>query len=286
MIIVDKSLESKISYSHSKYDGKVMKDGKVFSASIHRRFLPNQYLSMVRGGYLLPASPLKFTWAIRRWLGLETSNLIRMKKTPSLINEYKIRASLLGKDIFNYIMNEERRKESLIFGRAVARRDGWEWVYLVPEEWIYDNMDELYKSYLAMGCYYTITSLQAFGKLNKPLEGVSKNGKVITIFISGDDSDGNDESLSMTRALREDKLFRESLSIDCLNKLNISTRDLICYNLVYLKNEEGAIEKFREFYVQECNTRKVTKELLDKYGVPVVSYNSPESENLRCLYVD
>lgn len=284
MIIVKKSLESKVSYGNSKYDNEVMKDGKVFSASVHRRFLPTQYLGMVRGRYLLPASPLKFTWAIRRWLGLEISNLIRMKKTPSLINEYKIRASLLGKDIFNYLMNEERRKESLIYGRAVGRRDGWEWVYSVPEKWIYENMDELYKSYLAMGCYYTITSLQAFGKLNEPLEGVSKNGKVITIFISGDDSDGDDESLSMARALREDKLFRESLSTDCLNKLNISNNDSY-YEGVYLKNEEGAIEKFREFYIKECNTRKVTKELLDKYGVPVVSYTSPEYKNLQHLYV-
>lgn len=280
----ERGVESFVNLSTSSYCGVRMEDGKVFSPSVHRRFLPTQYLSMVRGGYLLPASPLKFTWAIRRWLGLEVSNLIRMQKTPSLKNEYKIRRSLLGKDIFNYLMNPKRIKESLVFGRNVGRRDGYEWVYLVPEEWIYENMEELYKSYLAMGCYYTITSLQAFGKLSGTLEGVTRGGRVVAIALTDTVDVDEEVDLVITKALRNDKAFRDSLTASCMSKLNLSdSRSFVRGR--YLKNEEGAIEKFKEFYIKEYNTKKVTKELLAKYGVPVVGESSPRARILQGLYI-
>lgn len=284
MQVISKSLKNDVCLDYSMYNNVVMKDGKVFSPSVHRRFLPTQYLSMVQGGYLLPVSPLKFTWAIRRWLGLEVSNIIRMKNTPSLRNEYKIRASLLGKNIFSYLMDTKRLKECLIYGKGVGRRDGVEWVYLVSEKWIYENMNDLYNSYLAMGCYYTITSLQAFGKLNGVLEGVSKGSTTISITLL--DTGDSDDSVSSTfiKGLRKDKVFRDSLSASCLSKLDLSKGSTYVRGR-YLKNEEGAIEKFKEFYIKEYNTRKVTKELLAKYGVPVVGDCSPEFEGLQGLYV-
>jgi len=284
MQVFHKSLKSKVFFDNSRYDHEVMQDGKVFSPSVHRRFLPTQYISMIQGGYLLPASPLKFTWAIRRWLGLEVSNIIRMKNTPSLGNEYKIRASLLGKRIFSYLMDTNRLKECLKYGRGIGRRSGYEWVYLVPEEWIYENMDDLYNSYLAMGCYYTITSLQAFGKLNGGLEGVLKDGTNVSITLLNTGDSDDSVSSTFTKALRKDRVFRDSLSASCISKLNLSKSSSVVRGR-YLKNEEGAIEKFKEFYIKEYNTRKITKELLDKYGVPVVGDCSPTFEGLQNLYV-
>lgn len=285
MYIIDKSLAKKVSLDGSMYNNEVMQDGKVFSPSVHRRFLPSQYISMVQGGYLLPASPLKFTWSIRRWLGLEISNIIRMRNTPSLRNECKVRASFLGKQIFNYLIDKKRLKESLIYGRCVGRRDGYEWVYLVPEKWIYENLEELYSSYLAAGCYYTITSLQAFGKLSGVIEGVSKGGNTISIILSNTGDSDDSVSSTLIKGLRKDKVFRDSLTASCLSKLNLSEGSFSVRGR-YLKDEEGAIEKFKEFYIKEYNTRKVTKELLSKYGVPVVGDCSPKFEGLQGLYVD
>lgn len=285
MQIIKKSLENGENFKVSVYKNEVMKDGKVFSPSIHRRFLPTQYLSMVQGGYSLPASPLKFTWLIRRWLGLEISNIIRMKNTPSLENEYTVRMFLLGKNIFNYLMNKERLSKKLVYGRGVGRRDGYEWVYLVSEKWIYENIEDLYNSYLAMGCYYTITSLQAFGKLSGSLEGITKNGENISISLSDSGDTDKNTIKVLVEALRNDKVFRDSLSVSCLRSLNLKNSSH-SVNGFYLKNEDRAIEKFKEFYIKEYKTRKVTEELLSKYNIPIVGSNKLNRSNcIQGLYV-
>lgn len=284
MYIEEESLKRRENFKISVYKGEVMRDGKIFSPSIHRRYLPTQYLSMLQGGYLLPASPLKFTWAIRRWLGLEISNIIRMKNTPSLGNEYKIRIALLGENIFKYLIDKERRKENLKYGRGLGRRDAIEWVYLVPEEWILENMVELYNSYMAMGCYYTITSLQAYGKLHGTLEGVTKGGTSLELALS-DSGDSDDAFISeFSKALRKDKVFRESLSFSCLNKLNLSKSSSMLMGR-YLKNEEGAIKRFMKFYEKEYNTRKVTDEVYAKYNIPVVDFGLRSPTGVSKLYV-
>lgn len=270
---------------NSAYYGELMEDGKIFSPSIHRRFLPSKYLAMVQGGFLLPASPVSFTWEIRRWLGLEISNLIRMKNTKNLRKDCKIRMYLLGKNIFNYLIKEERLSD-LVFGRGLGRRDCYEWVYLVSEKWICENLDDLYNSYLAMGCYYTITSLQAFGKLSGRLEGLTKDGKIIPLKLSEGYSNDSDMKL-LADLLRNDKVFRESLSFSCLSKLNLSESHQFFSNKPRLKNEEDAIEKFKAFYAKERHSKRAKKELYAKYNIPLVG--GPvnwEVEDIPFLYVE
>ena len=137
---------------------------------------------------------------------------------------------------------------------------------------------------VSMGCYYTVTSLYAFGKLDGELEAVTQDGDRIELTLS--DSEEGDESTTYAMILRQDKVFRESLIASCISKLNLSTDSRILPEGKYLKNEEGAIERFKEFYIKELHTKKVTKGLLDRYNIPVVVMGTPALQEIHKLYVN
>lgn len=277
----------------SRHWYKRMGDGKLFSPSIHRRFLPSQYVSMVRYGTIgLPSSPRSFTWAIRRWLALEMNNIYRMKKIPRLQSDCKYKMALLGKNIFTYLNDSERRSKLLIYGRNAGCRGAIEWSYMVSEKWIYENFDELVNSYLAMGCYYTITSLQAYGKVNGTLHGINSRGEKVSIEMTTSKDKSERDVLNFINSLRSDKVLRDSLSLDCISKLNVTQTSKVMNNFRrYIKDEEGVLEKYKVFYAKEYKNKMITKKVYEEYDIPVVgdlSFASinPNIKSIPRLYVN
>ena len=274
------SFFSSNSLERSNYFESDMADGKLFSPSIHRRYLPVQYLGMVAHNHLLTASPRRFTWLIRRWLAQEVTNIYRMDGW-----EREIRASFLGKKILTYLLNQDNIDKYLQKGRNLGCRGAFEWVYLVPESWIKENFFELYNAYLAEGCYYTITSLNAFGKLSNgtELNAVTSKGERVSLSLSSDVVYSK-EIFSVIKVLKTDKVFRDSLSKDCLGKLklfyvkNSYDKDYYSYGMLgrFLKNEEGALEKFYNLYLDKTDTKCIDRSLLSSYGVPTVGLTFEE----------
>ena len=265
----------------SQYYDCVMGDGKLFSPSIHRRSLPVQYLGMVAHNHLLTASPRRFTWLIRRWLAQEVTNIYWMDGW-----EREIRASFLGKEIIKYLFDQGNIDKYLKFDRGIGGRYAWEWVYLVSESWIKEHFFELYNAYLAQGCYYTITSLHAFGKFadDTVFEAVTSGGKRVSLQLSSDVVYSK-EIFAIVKALKEDKVFRESLSKDCLSKLKVNTNENKFILERFLKNEEGALENFYKLYLDKTDRKRIDRSLLAHYNVPVIGIN-PEEYTFLCGYAE